>query len=232
MKSLILVLAFGFVSSGCGGMSKYKEQDKVAGIQKAAVVAIGVYQPALEGGFLGTRSGKLMVDSPHAAMIYKDLVAELQKNLGWKMLSFDQVRGASVMASAFERTMKGFQNKVPPGAGENLYRAEGMLDQDSPRILGPKGRDELIDGLKVDAIVVVTVRTAIKGTTVMGIGSRKPQALVTLAVYRRGQEKPVWFDGQIEGDVSTESIGVSTGKDALDALVMQSSKTAFMKIGK
>lgn len=230
MKKLAFAFALvGFVSSGCGS-ARFKEQDQVNSIQKAAVVAIGVYQPAREGGGLGTQSGKLMLDSPHVTGIYKDLVAELQKNMGWKMATYDQVRGNATFTQAYEKTMKGFQNKVPPGEGENLYRAEGILDQDSPRILGVEGRNALIDALKVDAIVVVTVRTQLKGTVVMGIGPRKPQALVTLAVYKRGQEKPVWFDGMIEGAVSEESIGMLGNKELLDQLVAKSSKTAFAKI--
>jgi hypothetical protein len=85
----------------------------------------------------------------------------------------------------------------------------------------------------VDSIVVARVNVSLTGTSVMGLGDRFPQSRVSFQIYTRGQEKPVWFDGEIDGEVSRESVGSTAffDEDLLGRLAAKSADTAFHKIG-
>lgn len=235
---LILPLA-----SGCGLFKVREKNDvEVAKIHKAAVVAFSVLEPASAAVSLSLSKGRteavaggsmITQHSDHIEDMYANMRTELSKNLHWEVLDEAPMITNAGYQTAYDKTMKGWQNKMPPGAGEKQFAVKDVMDFDSGRILGPEGRDALIQALGVDAIVVAHVDVQLSGTTVMGIGSRYPQSRVSFQVYARGQEKPVWFDGGVEGDVSQESVG-ATGfidEDLLGRLAAKSAVTAFQKIG-
>jgi hypothetical protein len=128
--------------------------------------------------------------------------------------------------------MKGWQNKVATPQGRNLFLAANIMDADGMRILGAKGRDELCDALGVDALVLAKVNVSFNGTTVMGIGQRKPQAALMFQVFKKGRENPVWFEGQILGQEAKKSVGATgfTDQTLLNQLSRESAQSAFEKI--
>jgi hypothetical protein len=134
---------------------------------------------------------------------------------------------------AYERTMKGWQNKMPPSKGEKRFAVEGIMDWDAPRILGPKGREQLIRDLGVDSIVVARVDVMLNGNSIMGIGSRRPQSRLSFQIYTPDQENAVWFDGAVDGEEAKESVGATQffDEEALKRLAVRSAETAFQKVG-
>ena len=106
------------------------------------------------------------------------------------------------------------------------------MDFDSARIMGAEGRTALAKALGVDSIIVAEVDIQLKGTTVMGIGSRYPQARLSFQVYSPEQENAVWFDGGIEGDEAKESVGKTAflDEEILNRLTVKSASSAFRKI--
>ncbi len=241
-RSLSLLSAI-LVLSGCGALKvRDKNPAEVSKIKSVAVVALSVVQPEPKSLSLNIGTGKTEADSnggkfnqasDHVELIYTDLSTALKKNLKWKVVDRTTMVTNAGYKDAFEKTMKGWQNKMPPSANYIQYNPNSVMDFDSPRILGPEGREALMKALKVDAIVVAQVNVHLTGTSVMGIGKQYPQSVLNLRVFARGQENPVWFDGNIEGEESKESVGM-TGlfdRDLLDKLGRQSAGTAFAKIG-
>lgn len=130
--------------------------------------------------------------------------------------------------------MKGFQNKMPPGKGQQEFRVDGIMDYQAMRILGNEGRTELMRALGVDAIVAAEVRVGLAGTTFAGIGNRYPKAHLTFQLFTPGTDAPDWFEGSIEGEEAKESVGKTAFFDEalLGRLSLESARTAFLKINK
>jgi len=245
MKTLtILIRIFSLVSLvGCGSFKVRDRDDQaVAGIKKAALISFSVYEPqspkvgfnlskgqteARAGGTMGSQS------DPTVDQMYGDLQASLSKGLNWKVLGQNEMTVSEEYKRAYKRTMEGWQNKMPPGEGIQHFKIQNVMDFDSARILGPQGRDQLIDGLGVDALVVARVDVLLNGTSIMGFGSKHPQARLALFVYKKGIEKPVWFDGGIDGSEAKESVGSTAfiDDDLLKKLSTESARTAFNQIG-
>ncbi len=226
MRWILLI----FMLTGCASLVAQKDEALVSEVKKVAIVAISADQPtsAIQVG------GLLSQPSSHVTQMYNSLRKNLSKNMGWKVLDIKRVQSNSGYRSAYKDTMEGFQNKSPMGSGRLRYGAPQIMDIDSPRILGEGGRDKLIQALGVDAIVAVRVNVHLKSFTIMGIGSRKPQARVSFYLYKRGHPNPIWFDGNIDGEVAEESVGATAFVDVelLNKLSVESAETAFRKIGK
>jgi hypothetical protein len=238
----ILVFAL-LTGAGCGSL-KIREKDDQAlrQIKTVAVVAFSEYQPAPKKLILNlsksdsagsSGGGVVPQQSEHVDEMYRDLAASLTRNMNWKVADKKSMRSNTGYIRAYKETMEGWQNKVPPGEGEKLFLVGGLMDAECLRILGPQGRDRLLEDLKVDAVVVAQVRVGLNGNSMVGVGDLYPQARVSFQVYSKGKEEPVWFDGEIAGEQSHESVGKTAFFDEsqLSALAAQSAKTAFQKIG-
>jgi hypothetical protein len=251
MKTKMSLLQFATVSAlaltlgltGCGTI-KFRERDaaQVEKVKKVAVVSFSVTQPAsakigidLTSGKAGAAAGGSMIpqNSPHADEMYLDFNQSVSKNLGWKVMDARVMKANPGYKAAYDKTMKGWQNKMGPNKGDKQFDVADVMDQDCLRILDVKGRDALIDALGVDAIIGGRVQVILNGTTVMGVGSRYPQSKVAFFVYAKGQEKAIWWDGGVEGEEAKESVGKTGFIDEalLSQLALKSAKTAFAKIG-
>jgi hypothetical protein len=245
MKNILKTLTIcSLLATSACGIFKTRERDEAAvqNIKRIAVVAFAVSQPAsaklgfdLSKGKLGATSGGSMLDqsSQHVDQLYSELGQNFQKNMNWTVMKTEQMKANAGYKKAYKDTMEGWQNKFPPAEGSNKFVVKDIMDGDALRILGLEGRDALIDALGVDAIVTAQVVGGISSTSVMGIGNRYPYANLNFFVYTKGKEKAVWFEGQIEGEPSTESVG-KTGfidETKLNELVLKSARTAYAKIG-
>lgn len=238
-----LVLGLTIALFGCGVM-KVREKDEAAvkGVKRVAIVAFMTQQPGsatvglnlskgqVEGGSNASMFAK---SSDHAEQMYDALAEQLKKNLRWSLQDKKSMISNPGYTKAYKQTMEGWQNKMPPGQGMNQFLVSQVMDADGPRILGLSGRDELIDALKVDGILVVRITTSLNSTSIMGIGNRYPQSRVSFQLFSKGKEQPIWFDGQIEGEESKTSVGKTAFIDEklLSDLAVDSAKTAFSKIG-
>jgi hypothetical protein len=246
MKTLNIALSVVCLSvmiTACGAFKvREKDEASVQTIKRIAVVGFTVTQPAsaklglnLSKGQLEGAAGGSMIaqNSSHADMLYSELGEHFKKNMGWNVLRVDLMKANEGYKKAYKDTMEGWQNKMPPSSGYNQFIVTGIMDNDGTRILDQKGRDALIEALNVDAIVTAQVRAELHGTSVMGIGSRRPKANLSFQIFGKGKEKPIWFDGQVEGETATESVGATgfINEDLLNDLVLRSAKTAYAKIG-
>ena len=246
MKNLrfsLATLALTLVAVGCGSIqTRSKDEAALSNVKKVAVVAFSETEPASRGigldlgsGKLGGTDGGTMIPQkgPHVDSMFDELIGSFSTRMKWSVMDKKSMLRNAGYTEAYNKTMKGFQNKMPPGSGMKQYIVDNIMDYDSPRILDVSGRDALITALGVDAIVVARVDVILHATTVMGIGSRYPQSRLSFMMYRKGEPKPIWFEGAVDGEKAGESVG-KTGfidEGLLGQLALKSAKTAFAKIG-
>jgi hypothetical protein len=229
-KSRLLVLSVVAAAlSACAGATMKRDSVALESVKKVAIVALSADQPDREGGLFGTRSGGSTQPSEHMDRIYADLAQSLAKQLGWKVVTLAEVRANPTMTKTFESTMKGFQNKMPPHEGTNRYHPPGIPDFDAARIMRPAGRAALARDLNVDAVVVANLRGAVTGTTVMGVGTRRLQGLMSMTVYRGADETPIWFEN-FRGEDTKTTLPMSADKAKVDALLIEAFGTTFPKV--
>ncbi len=239
------VNAFNFVGpfvglaialSGC--TTHVRDDAALTGVKRVAIVAFSAFEP-VSASLTGNNTAGVMdqgsleeLIEPSVDQMMNDMSAAFAKKMSWTMMNSSAIKKNAGFQEAYQKTMTGFQNKMPPGKGRIQYVAKDMLDFDAGRILREKGREDLIQKLGVDAIVVVRIDVVLNGTVVMGIGARHPQANVSFNVYEKGKPKPIWFEGKIEG-VETDSVGKTAfiDEDLLHKYAMKSAYTAFQKIG-
>ncbi len=235
--ALILIAPAFMVACGSMGVRDIKK-DEVAKIKSAAVVGITIEQAAsssisLDAGKVSGEAGGSIIgkQESYAEDLFVTLSENLKRNLGWKMSDTKSLVNQPGYLKAYKSTMEGWQNKMPVASGYFRVTAKSVMDADAIRILKPEGREILMKELKVDALVVAVINLSNEIPT-LGIGSHYPYATVSFQVYSRGQENPIWFDGQVLGEKSK----VSSGKTAFfdeSILVREgamSAKDAFTKI--
>lgn len=229
--------------SSCAAFKTHdKDELAVAKVKTVAIIGFAVTEPAPAEVGVGLLSGKASVEqggsliaknSAEVDEMYNELAKAFGKNVRWKVIPLAKLKTMPGYKIAYDKTMKGWQNKMPPPKGSQQYLIDGVMDNDSMRILGENGRAELLHSLGVDAIVTSKVDVFLKGTTVMGIGSRHPWSRLSFQVYSADPSKPIWFEGAVDGEPSEKSVG-STGffdEKLLGDLALGSARTAFRKIG-
>jgi hypothetical protein len=244
LKTVAGLTLTALLLSSCGVFkTREKNEAAVQKVKTVAVVAFSAYQPASAHIGLNLGSGKaegaaggsmIPQNSEHIDQMYEDIAKAFGKNVGWNVLDVKKMMNSAAYQKAFKATMEGWQNKMPPGAGQNHFIVKNIMDFDAARILDVKGRDELLKGLGVDAIIAVRVQVDLSGTTVMGVGSRYPAAKTAFYVYEEGNAKPIWFEGNLDGETSKKSVG-KTGfidEKLLNTEALVSARTSFEKIGK
>jgi hypothetical protein len=227
MKTTAVSALVLLAAAGCGGLTHRKDAAAVGQIKTVAIVGLDVVQP---------RSAVITaplvdVHSDHVVTIYDALAERLATKLGWTVVPRGDMIANDIYVADYDKTMKGFQNKMLPGDGYNQYAIDHVLDHDSPRILDTGGRDKLIDALRVDAIVVVQVRVEFTGMSIGGLGGRHPQAIVAFDVYTKGKEKSVWFDS-FQGKETEGSAGATPifDESKMKDLVVETTKSAIAKM--
>ena len=235
---IFLILA---TTVGCASASKIKDEQSLASVKKVAVIGFKATLPTSAKLGLDLSSGKteassggslLTENSKDTDQILSDFHKALQKHRGWSMLPLESMKSHPAYISAYKHTMEGWQNKMPPGQGVQVFLSQGVMDTDAPRLLGMEGRDQLMTALGVDAIAILSVHVHLEGMTVMGLGNRMPQSRPHLQVFRKGVEKPIWFE-TYAGEVSKESVG-KTGfidEKKLARLAFSSAQSAYSKMG-
>lgn len=216
----LTLLSTGALLSSCGSLKvRDKNASEVSSIKTVALINLDVTEPRPKELALNLGSGNVEGDSAmgmsqqksaHVERLYNELQRALAINLKWKVIDKNTMTSNPGFKAAYEKTMKGWQNKMLAGAGSVQFTTKDALDYDSPRILDFEGREKLIRDLKVDAIVAAKVHVSLGGTSIMGFGPRKPVSVLSFAVYKKGIEKPVWFDGNVKGKE-----GASVGATAL-----------------
>jgi hypothetical protein len=243
MKTKIIFLAISsFIFVNCGSMpSKVRDEASLKQVRKVAVVAYRTTLPASAqiglnlgtGKAEGSAGGSIITgQSSETEQILTDFTKEIAKSQKWSVHDLTKMKSVPGYKKAFTQTMEGWQNKMPANSGTQQFVVPDIMDTDAPRILRMEGRDQLIADLGVDAIVSLDVNVYLEGTTVMGIGNRYPKSLVTVKMYKKGEENPIWFES-VMGDVSTESVG-KTGfidEKKVARLALSSARTAYSKMG-
>jgi len=211
--------------SGCAGLTHHKDEAALSQVKKVAVVGFAVNEPAPPIN-LNTK------DPIEIDQMYVGLVKAFEKQ-GWKSLPPATIRANAGYKAAYESTMKGFQNKYPPGQKQRRLLAGEIMDNDSLRILDVSGRDVLMKALGVDALVTAQVDVILTGTAVLGIGAQYPFARLSFWLYTRGKNSPDWFEGGLDGETAKESVGATAfiDVDLMHRLALKSAQTAYSKIG-
>ena len=218
MKNLIQIALLGatVLLTACGSIkTKDRNVEQTTQIKRAAVVGFVADLPARSGislsantGNMGGAAGGSMIpkESARTEEMLKEINKAFGQRLKWTMLDVSKLPENASYKEAYKKTMEGFQNKFPPSAGTNRFLVKNMMDFDSLRILPQADREKLMRDLKVDAVIATRLDVVLNGTTVMGVGSRYPQAKLFFQVFKMGQERPVWFE-TLEGKEMEESIG-------------------------
>lgn len=227
----------------CGSIqTRSQDAEALAQVHKVAVVAFSVLEPApaqiglnLGSGKVEGQQGGTIIPASDATIddMLQKLSAQFKAKMKWQVISPGELVKKPGYKKAYEATMVGWHNKMPPGQGQTKMIVKNFMDFDSVRILDVEGRNQLIKDLGVDAIVAAQVNVHLNGTTVMGIGARHVESDVMFMMYADGKEKPVWFEGQIKGPESDESVGKTNffDEDLMRKLAVSSAQSAYEKIG-
>ncbi len=170
--------------------------------------------------------------SPHINSMYTSLSENLRSKLKWQVVELKDLKAHSGYQTAYKKTMEGWQNKMPAGAGLQDYEVEGLMDWHCLRLLKQEGRDQLIQALGVDALIMARSYVILDGVTILGIGDNYPQAHVSLEFYGYGQKDPVWRES-FKGEKSEKSVGKTAFIDSeiLKETSLKSFKSAAAHIG-
>jgi len=227
--------ASGFLSAlillnGCSTLSVKKED--MTSIKKVAITGFGSTQdmPAGLVFSLGSKSespgSNLTVLGPeeekHVNQMYQDLATTLEKNLKWNVLSRDDVAHSSRYKNIYTQKMEGWHSRPVAGENTHLYHPSGIADAWIMRQLDQKERDQLIDELNVDALILASVRVTLEDQgglkKLVGAGELHPKASLYFEIYKKGIEEPVWRDTWARGESTSEGVGHILGVTDVDAL--------------
>lgn len=246
MKKTILFplpyLLSATLTMGCAGLAtKSRSEAEIQKIKKVAVVAYTATLPASATLSLDVGTGKtgasqggstLTANSAETERMLVDFTKALEKSQGWKTVDIQTMVKNPGYLEAYKKTMEGWQNKMPPGAGGTVdYVVPKVMDWNGPRILDFDGREKLMVDLGVNAIAMLKVNVTLKGFSVAGIGARKPVARAHIEVYHAGNPRPVWFE-TFEGSEPTEHVGMTAFIDEqkLQKLSLASVQSAYEKM--
>lgn len=227
MKKLLSVLvlsALPLFLVGCASSRKV-EVEQMKTVRSFAITGFSARLPfSAMGSSIGT------TNSPQTTEMYDATSNKLATFLKAKPMKREAMVASEGYVRSYKGTMEGFQNKGLDNSTMH-YLVPQVMDNDSTRLLDTTGRDQLMNALNVDALVSLDVRVVLDGVTVMGLGSRKPQAHVLIQMYKKGVAEPVWFETLI-GEASEESVGATKfiNEEKLRELSLVSYKSALTKM--
>jgi hypothetical protein len=235
--AVLALLAF----ASCAGGRIYQD-DAVKPVRNVAIIGIDVIQPAefdlfkpSSGPDSGPMSGMnfaMATSSPQVRDYNDDLAVALKSMRKWNVVNQTTVARNDVYRKYFTDTTEGIQSTTPIPKTQTKYRAPDLMEFDGATKIKQAGRDEIMNALKVDAVVLAQYTVQISGSTIMGIGSRYPQTSLNFTMYRKGIDKPVWQD-IVKGEDMKESIGktaFSLDFNKLKDLSLKSSKKAYAEL--
>ena len=235
--SFVLLSLLTFAS--CAGGGRIYQADSVRPVRNVAIIGLDVIQPAefdlfkpSSGPDSGPMSGMnfaMATSSPAVRDYADDLGAALKSMRKWSVVSPTTVARNEVYMKYFTDTTEGVQSTTPIPKGQTKYRAPDLMEFDGATKIKQAGRDEIMNALKVDAVVLAQYTVQLSGSTIMGIGSRYPQTSLKFQLFRKGEEKPVWQD-IVAGEDMKESVGktaISLDFNKLKALSLKSAKKAY-----
>lgn len=229
-RQLLLPLSAAalLLASGCSTLST--QRSRLDGVKTAAVVAYsadvdlsnGHRNQAGSSGVIGMvnaataisdiNSGEMQQEREDQAIgTYEGLLAKITEGTGWTLIQREVITEHPRYKAAFE-AHKSSMTGIATTLG-SIRAVPGLLMQHSGAEMTEAERTELMDGLKVDAILVVKVRFISGGTTgfaLGGIGKTGvlPKAVVDLTAWDRQGGEPIWRDSWAEGDAA--SVGVES----------------------
>jgi hypothetical protein len=232
-------------------MRRKHDAPQVAQVKNVAIVGFEVVQPVPvdvlkvlltpnkkseePGEFMGNVnwSGMRAIPSAHARNIYDDSQKSLKPLTRWDILPTDAMTKHAAYKALFAEWMGAVQSRTPTQQGESKFHAPEILDYDSIQRMGASARDAMMNALKVDGIVAIKIQTVLHSATIMGIGSRYPQAVVQFQLYKKGVSDAIWYDVNAEGKKSDKSMGVTmltADFVKMNQLIAESARSAYRQL--
>jgi hypothetical protein len=200
---------------GFGGQNEIEENETRSGI--GVVDTVNQLKQTAEA-INGLEEGTLKQDAQSDAVrAYGAVESKLESGFGWSVLSRDELVAVPAYQQLDEaRSTPGKLGEMGDAWGAG-YCPSGVVHWASMIRVKQPERDALIEALGVDAVVVAqfTVSGKDQGVSIGGVGTSriKPQALVQLSVYQKGEKKPVWR-GYAQGPKVDEALQGDFGKTA------------------
>ena len=164
------------------------------------------------------------------------LRAKVSEGTGWTVLARDEVTAHPAYQEVYE-AHKSVLTGMSTTMGA-IRAVPGMLMQPNAAELEPDERARLMDGLRVDALMLVRVSFVPGGHTgfsLGGIGKTGvlPKAIVDVTVWDRTSPEPIWRDSYAEGEPA--SVGVETtmgvlNDDQLTNGMTEAAQTAYAEL--
>lgn len=230
MKQCVGILLLTTLLSACGSLkTRSVDPAQVKEVRKVAIASFSLTQPHPGG----KDADMIAYKSEEAALAYTDVVQTLQTKMKWSVTGLDQMRSNPEYKKVFAAKMNGWQSGKAPMVGKHLIVPD-VMDAQSLRRMKAEEKDSLMAALGVDAIMEtqVNVTFATKGVAVMGIGDRYPKANASFWLYKKGVAAPVWFEGNLEGDPASQSVGKTAfwDENEVSRLGRLSARNAFSKL--
>lgn len=237
LLSLALLLA-----SGCATMGRSRNEEEIAKVKKAAVVAYVMKAPASNRMSLSLNSGKMQgaiggssfyQKSEQANLIFADFQPAFASASRWNLVPTGYVKENGTYTSKAQPMMAIVQIRDLPPAGENWYLVDKLMAPQALELLDRNSKNQLMAGLGVDALVAVEVKTEFAGGfKFLGLGGHHPQSTMRFKVYTRDNDEPAWTEW-IQGDKTEESTGLTgfMSEEDMLKLARKSARQAFAKIG-
>lgn len=177
--------------------TKIVKTEDLALVKRVAIVGLDLQQQkAVSGEDLASIALKtaespkaepaLRAEAPHAADVYKDLAAKIEKQTGWKVLSQESVRANASYTKLFKDKTEGFQNRPMINNRFVVLSPSGILDSFAIQTTKPDRLQQLAKDLKVDALIYATSTVNLNNNSVImsmvGKGEFKPSANTSVFV--------------------------------------------------
>ncbi len=219
------------LATGCSTLKT--QRSRLDGVQTAAVIAYsadvdlnnGRNNQAGNGGVIGMvnaataisdmSSGEMQREREDQAVgTYESLLANITQGTGWKLIQREQITAHPRYMAAFETYKSNFSGLT--GTMGSIRQVPKLLMHHIGVALTEAERQEIMDGLKVDAVIVVRVRFVRGGSTgfsIGGIGKTGvlPKAIVDLTAWDRQGGEPIWRDSWAEGEAGSTGIETTMG---------------------
>src|SRR5688572_925796 len=141
MKNLIFNLGLLTLSASLSSCGSLKIRDKnaaeTASIKNVALINMDVIEPRPKELSLNLGSGNVEGDramgmtqqkSAQVDGLYNSFARALAVNLKWKVVDKNTMTSNPGFKEAYEKTMKGWQNKMPAGEGTAQFTTKDVLD--------------------------------------------------------------------------------------------------------
>lgn len=244
--ALVLLFAASFI--GCAHGGKNYDEASVSKVRKTAIVGFTLLQeaavkdiplPPMPGGMGSNIPGinTFAKVTDHAASVLAVYEKTMHDKRKWNVVPAATVASNSVYSAMFAGKMVNWKNKMSPKKDTQMLMVEGMLDQETADRLNKNERDQLMQSLGVDSLVIIKVAVDLRkpgGLSLNGVGqsSLHPFATAYFTLYTKGSEKPVWeaWHETKGGEQAVSSGGSRIDQERMDTLSKASAKTAFSEL--